>query len=178
MSADPTLMQDESRIVQDTAVSRNQAEGRAPLTQEEFSPRPLEQSLNAEEATVLVLKFLRRMGKQIVTPRKAVPNDDVFVVDVDLREASATVRINANTREISEYYIEPHPKEVKPLSIPSKKIIIMLGAVFAGVLIFIFQKVLILYAGSIMSMVSSDHLIIGGALALVAALVIWWRRRE
>lgn len=162
MSADLELVPDESQMFQDQIVQQDQIEPRMSVTQEEFTPRtssdvekkspiyasPIlnkspDQPLNAEVATVLVLKFLRRMGMRIITPRKAVLEDDVFVVNVDLKEAAAIIHINSDTREIVEHTIEPHPKEVKPLPIPSRRVIILLGVVFIGVIIFTFQTLLI-----------------------------------
>ena len=82
----------------------------APLEPELFYDEE-EQPLNAEEATILVLHFLQRMRKRIITPRKAILNDDnVFVVEVDLKEVKATIHINAETREIVEYIIEPQAR--------------------------------------------------------------------
>jgi hypothetical protein len=61
-----------------------------------------EEPLNAEEATVLVVSFLKRLNKSIVTPRKAVKTDGNFVVDVELKGATATVQINVETWKIVE----------------------------------------------------------------------------
>ena len=137
-----------------------------------------EPPLNAEEATILVVHFLQRMKKKVITPRKATLNaDNVFVVNVDLQEATATVYINAEDREITEYSIEPVKKEPKPLPIPPRRIFIGLGAALLVVVAAMFQNFIMLYAGNILSNVNTDYLIIGGALALVATGVIVWRRR-
>ncbi len=138
-----------------------------------------EPPLNAEEATILVLHFLRRMRKQIVTPRKAVLNDEnVYVVDVDLKDATATVHINAETREILEYTIEHRPKEVKPLPISPRRIALGLGAVLVLVAAVWFHNFLIVFAGDIVETVPPDYFLIGGVVLLVAIIVVWWRRRE
>ena len=54
-----------------------------------------------------MVSFRRRMNKRIVTPRKAVQIDGNFVVDVELKGATATVQIDAETWEIVEFTISP-----------------------------------------------------------------------
>ena len=149
----------------------------APLEPELFYDEE-EQPLNAEEATILVLHFLQRMRKRIITPRKAVLNEDnVFVVEVDLKEAKATIHINAETREIVEYFIEPIVKEVKPLPIPIRRLAIGLAGFLSLLVVYVFQKPVLDALSPILSAVTSDHLIIGGAVLIVAGGVVWWRRR-
>lgn len=149
----------------------------APLEPELFYDEE-EQPLNAEEATILVLHFLQRMRKRIITPRKAVLNEDnVFVVEVDLKEAKATIHINAETREIVEYIIEPIVKEVKPLPIPIRRLAIGLAGFLSLLVVYVFQKPVLDALSPILSAVTSDHLIIGGAVLIVAGGVVWWRRR-
>ena len=149
----------------------------APLEPELFYDEE-EQPLNAEEATILVLHFLQRMRKRIITPRKAVLNEDnVFVVEVDLKEAKATIHINAETREIVEYFIEPIVKEAKPLPIPIRRLAIGLAVGLSLLVVYVFQKPVLDALSPILSAVTSDHLIIGGAVLIVAGGVVWWRRR-
>ena len=149
----------------------------APLEPELFYDEE-EQPLNAEEATILVLHFLQRMRKRIITPRKAVLNEDnVFVVEVDLKEAKATIHINAETREIVEYIIEPIVKEVKPLPIPIRRLAIGLAGFLSLLVVYVFQKPVLDALSPILSTITSDHLIIGGAVLIVAGGVVWWRRR-
>ena len=149
----------------------------APLEPELFYDEE-EQPLNAEEATILVLHFLQRMRKRIITPRKAVLNEDnVFVVEVDLNQAKATIHINAETREIVEYIIEPIVKEVKPLPIPIRRLAIGLAGFLSLLVVYVFQKPVLDALSPILSAVTSDHLIIGGAVLIVAGGVVWWRRR-
>ncbi|MCW4036639.1 MAG: hypothetical protein NWE75_05545 [Candidatus Bathyarchaeota archaeon] len=148
---------------------------------EEYAPdyeELLEQPLNAEEATLLVIYFLQRMRKRIVTPRRAVLNDDkVFVIDVDLSEATATVQIHSETREILEYTIQPVQKEPKPLPISPRRIALILGAVVATVIAVMLFNFYTVFYDYIVSAVNTDYLIIAGAVILVAGIVIWWRRR-
>ncbi len=136
------------------------------------------QPLNAEEATVLVLYFLQRMRKRVITPRRAVLNDDnIFVVEVDLKDATATVHINAVTREVVEYTIVPVEREPKPLPIPPRRIALILGCVTALVIFVMLFNFIKLYAVYIIETVPSDYFLIGGAILLLVAGIIWWRRR-
>lgn len=188
MSVDPSMIvndqqsiqEDQSSILQDELSddpTAEDTEGQSIDAEEEYEEYN-ESPLNAEEATILVVHFLQRMKKKIITPRKATLNaDNVFVVNVDLQEATAMVHINAEDREITEYSIETVKSEPKPLPIPPRRIIIALGAALLVVVAAMFQNFLMLYAESFMVNVNTDYLIISGALALVAAGVIVWRRR-
>ena len=191
MTQDPDLFTDPQGDVEDAEVAP------APGAEEQGTPETLleepeespiepellydneeEQPLNAEEATILVLHFLQRMRKRIITPRKAVLNEDnVFVVEVDLKEAKATIHINAETREIVEYIIEPIVKEVKPLPIPIRRLAIGLAGFLSLLVVYVFQKPVLDALSPILSTITSDHLIIGGAVLIVAGGVVWWRRR-
>ena len=195
MSSDTALMPDDPQMVQEPSDRTSyQTRGEAPAAHDAFSVEPTydggggsqgnwseldeEQPLNAEEATLLVLYFLERMRKRIITPRSAVLNEDeIFVVEVDLKGATATVHIHAKTREISEYTIQPVVKEPKPLPIPPRRIALILGAVVATVIFVMLFNFFKLYAAYIIENVSTDYMIIGGAILLIAAGIIWWRRR-
>jgi hypothetical protein len=192
MTQDPDLFTDPQGDVEDAEVAPApgaEEQGAPEALLEEPEEAPLEpelfyddeegQPLNAEEATILVLHFLQRMRKRIITPRKAVLNDDnVFVVEVDLKEAKATIHINAETREIVEYIIEPQVKEVKPLPIPIRRLAIGLAGVLSLLVVYVFQKPALDALSPILSNITSDHLIIGGAVLIAAGGVVWWRRRE
>jgi hypothetical protein len=191
MTQDPDLFTDPQGDVEDAEVAP------APGAEEQGTPETLleepeespiepellydneeEQPLNAEEATILVLHFLQRMRKRIITPRKAVLNEDnVFVIEVDLKEAKATIHINAETREIVEYIIEPIVKEIKPLPIPIRRLAIGLAGFLSLLVVYVFQKPVLDALSPILSTITSDHLIIGGAVLIVAGGVGWWRRR-
>ncbi|TRO48549.1 hypothetical protein E2P65_02650 [Candidatus Bathyarchaeota archaeon] len=152
--------------------------GEAPLDHDLLYDEEEDQPLNAEEATILVLHFLQRMRKRIITPRKAVLNDEnVFVVEVDLKEAKATIHINAETREIVEYIIEPIAKEPIPLPIPIRRLAIGLAGALSLLVVYVFQKPVLDALSPILSVITSDHLIIGGAVLIAAGVVVWWRRR-
>lgn len=190
MTQDPDLFTDPQGDVEDAEIApapEAEEQGAPETLLEEPEEAPLEpellydeeeQPLNAEEATILVLHFLQRMRKRIITPRKAVLNEDnVFVIEVDLKEAKATIHINAETREIVEYIIEPIVKEIKPLPIPIRRLAIGLAGFLSLLVVYVFQKPVLDALSPILSAVTSDHLIIGGAVLIVAGGVVWWRRR-
>jgi hypothetical protein len=187
MSVDTSMTVDDQQSIQEDQDSILHDELSDDPAAEEIEEQPIdadenyeynEPPLNAEEATILVVHFLQRMKKKIVTPRKATLNaDNVFVVNVDLQEATATVHINAENREITEYSIETVRREPKPLPIPPRKVFIALGAALLVVVAVLLQSVIMRYAENFLTNVNTDYLIIGGALALVAAGVIVWRRR-
>lgn len=188
MSVDTSMTVDDQQSIQEDQGSILHDEFSDDPATEEIEEPPIdvdenyeeynEPPLNAEEATILVVHFLQRMKKKVVTPRKATLNaDNVFVVNVDLQEATATVYINAENREITEYSIETVKKEPKPLPIPPRKVFIALGAALLLVVAVMLQSVIMLYAENFLANVNTDYLIIGGAVALVATGVIVWRRR-
>jgi hypothetical protein len=185
MSVDPSMMADDPQSVQAEQATMAAEDLAAEPVEETALEEPLLEEykgppLNAEEATILVIHFLQRMRKKVITPRKATLNgDNVFVVTVDIHEALATVRINADDREIVEYSIEPIEKEEKPpIPIPTRKIFIGLAAVIVFIVAIMCQNIIMLYAGPLLAGVHTDYYIIGGALALVAgAGIFWWRRR-
>jgi hypothetical protein len=163
-------------MVQEIPAESDQQRNREPLEWELKEEEDL--ILNAEEATVLVLSFLQRMGKKIITPRKAVLTDSVFVVDVKLRKAAAVVHINRDTREIVEYTIQPEVKEPMPLPLPPRRILLILAVVTAViVLTMILTFFKMLNVEDILSIVLNDQFIIGAAvLGIVGIAFILWRR--
>ena len=185
MSSEPALMPDDPAMVQDIPEAGNQQTNGRSFATENASVQPRgwepeeeeEIPLNAEEATVLVLSFLRRMGKRIITPRKAILTDSVFIVDVELKKAAAVVHIDRNTREIVEFTIQPEVKEPKPLPIPTKRILMILGAVTVVIVLTMLFTFYRLNAAIILSMVKTDQFIIGaGVLGIVGLVFLLYRR--
>jgi len=140
-----------------------------------------EEPLNAEEATVLVVSFLRRMNKRIVTPRKAVQTDGNFVVDVEIKGAMATVQISAETWEIVEYTISPLEIGDKPLPIPPRKIAMGLAVVAAFIVFlmaFSFLRNNMVFIITSIQGINPDYLIYGAAAVVAGGVALWWRRRR
>ncbi len=90
---------------------------------------PKAKPLNAEQATVIAVDFLRRLGnKRKLKPKSATVQNDIYVVEVKLKKATATVQINSLTREIKEYSIESKTEETTSfLPVNFKSILIMVA---------------------------------------------------
>ncbi|HUS78464.1 MAG TPA: hypothetical protein VM050_07375 [Patescibacteria group bacterium] len=187
MSAEQAVTPDDPQMTQDAAAILwqlgNPGQSGSSQDQDEINSEDLlygseDQPLNAEEATILVLHFLNRMKKKVITPRKAVINEEgVFLVDVDLKDATATVHIDSNTREIIEYTIEPRAPEPVQLPIPTRRILIGMAAVLILVVGFMFQNFLVVFGSDYLQMINSDHLIIGATCLILAGIGLWLRRR-
>jgi hypothetical protein len=140
-----------------------------------------EEPLNAEEATLLVVSFLKRLEKKIVTPRKAIKTDGNFVVDVELKDATATVQINVDSWKIVEYTISPLEIENKPLPFPPRKIAMALAGV-AAVIVFLmafsFFRNNMAFIITNMQGINTDYLIYGAVVIATGGIVLWWRRRS
>ncbi len=180
MSGEPDLMP-EYTLRPEEAMAVEERTGETSVAEAPVQETPQgEEPLNAEEATVLVVSFLKRMNKKIVTPRKAVKNDDKFVVEVELKDATATVQINVDSWKIVEYTISPLEIENKPLPIPPRKIAMALAGV-AAIIVFLmafsFFRNNMAFIIAIGQGINSDYLIFGAA-ALVAGGVALWRRRR
>lgn len=183
MSADPAIMPDDSAMSQDHTITEGQqTDPMFQQTPENDVPVPSEEDflpLNAEEATVLVISFLKRMRKRIVSPKKAVLNDGVFTVDVELKRALATVQIDRETREIVEYSIEEREIELGLPALPVRRIAIILASVIATVIGMMFFSFYSVNEGTIISTVSNDFFILGAGLIVVVGVAYYiWRRRQ
>lgn len=143
--------------------------------------------LNAEEATVIVLKFLRRMGKNVISPRSANLQGNAFVVEVELKKALATVQVDSKTREVIEYSIKSEAGEAKLRPILSKNLLIMIAmaASILGVYTLTVFNILKIPVGGtssngFLSVVagSGDILIFVGICLIPVVVIVWWRRRS
>jgi hypothetical protein len=179
MSGEADLMPDETPMeMEPPAFEEETGEtGEAPVTE----PPQTDEPLNAEEATVLVVSFLSRMNKRIITPKKAVQTNGNFVVDVELKDSMATVQINAETWEIVEYTITPIEIKERPLPFPPRKIAMGLAAV-AAVIVFMmafsfFRNNMAFIITSIQG-INPDYFIYGAAAIAAGGIALWWRRRR
>lgn len=182
MSADPTLMPDDN-MVRDILeeIDRQTDEEFSPVGKTLFSPEEelLDEDipLNAEEATILVLSFLRRMDKKIVTPRKASLEGDIFTIDVKLKNASALVQINRITRDIVEYTIESEPREPLPLPIPPRRILLILGVVTSLIILTMLFTFVKMNEDIILRIMNSDYTLMGaGVLGIGIIAFLLYRR--
>lgn len=183
MSADSAPVQEDPQMNDYQSETYNGQEDRA-LASIGFKPYEdeLDQPLNAEEATVLVLHFLRRMRKRVISPKKAVQNGDIFVVDVELQQANAVVNIDAKTREIVEYEITPLEKERKPLPISLRKLALFFGtfvvAVVAMMAVTLFNFHIPTFETLFQNEYFMDYIIYAAVILIAIGGVIWWRRRS
>ena len=181
MSGEPDLMP-EYTLRPEEAMAVEERTGEASVAEAPVQETPQwEEPLNAEEATVLVVSFLKRMKKKIVTPRKAVKTNDNFVVDVELKDATATVQINVDSWKIVEYTISPLEIENKPLPIPPRKIAMALAGVAA---VIVFLMAFSFFRNNMAFIIASgqginpDYLIFGAAAIVAGGVALWWRRRS
>ena len=181
MSGEPDLMPEYSPMTEE-APAFEEGTRKTGVVEAPFPEAPRkEEPLNAEEATVLVVSFLRRMNKRIVTPIKAVQINSNFVVDVELKGATATVQIDAESWEIVEYTISPLEIVEKPLPIPPRKIAMGLAAV-AAVIVFLmafsFFRNNMAYIITSIQGINPDYLVYGAAAIIAGGVALWWRRRR
>ncbi len=136
--------------------------------------------LNAEEATVIVLDFLARLGRQGLTPKSATLKGDAFVVEVELKKGAATVQVGATSREITEYSITPRAEEAKPVPAAPVKMYLMMVGVFAAVYFITVLSLLKIPLAAVFAplMGAGDLLLIAGVALIPITLIVWWRRRS
>jgi hypothetical protein len=115
---------------QQKKIIRPSAEGRPP---------------NAEHVTSIAIEFLKALGnKHGIKPRKVSLQGQTYTVELDVgKEKTASVQIEAQTREIKEYEIKTKEKEESGLNLPlSPKMLIMIFGISALVyLVFEFLNV-------------------------------------
>jgi hypothetical protein len=181
MSTDPNLMPERTPVVNNSPTRRYSSRDPSVDRDQKATKDIFDEPLNAEEATILVIDFLIRLSKRIVTPRKAVLEGDKFIVDVELKDATASVHININTREIVEYTIIEKTREPRPLPISAKKISMILAVVTAIIVFFVMFTVFrdnMTYIISNLQNIKTDYFLIAAAIVGVAGGVLWWRRRS
>lgn len=68
--------------------------------------------LNAEAVTTMSTAFLKRLGhKGSLKPKRVALEGEVYTVEVETKKFTAVVRIDAATREIKEYDVQPKTEE-------------------------------------------------------------------
>jgi len=86
--------------------------------------------LNAEQATVIAVDFIRRLGnKRKLKPKSATLQNNIYVVEVELKKATATIQIDSLTREIKEYSIELKTEETSSFISMNLKSILLIVTV-------------------------------------------------
>lgn len=68
--------------------------------------------LNAEAVTTMTTAFLKRLGhKGGLKPKRVSLEGEVYTVEVETKKFTAVVRVDATTREIKEYDVQPKSEE-------------------------------------------------------------------
>jgi len=73
---------------------------------------PKSKELNAEAVTTMTTAFLKRLGhKGGLKPKRVSLEGEVYTVEVETKKFTAVVRVDAETREIKEYDVQPRGEE-------------------------------------------------------------------
>lgn len=85
-------------------------------------------ALNAENVTNIALSFLKRIGnKSGLKPKRVTLEENLFVVEVEMKKFSAVVRIDSESHEIRGYEIQPKAEESSSLPISPKILMLIFG---------------------------------------------------
>ena len=84
--------------------------------------------LNAETVTTIATSFLKRIGhKSGIKPKRVSLEENVYIIEVEMKNLVAIVRFNAENHEIKEYEIQPKGEETSFVSISPKIIAVIFG---------------------------------------------------
>ena len=101
-------------------------ENRAPIAV--ISASAQAKALNAENVTNIALSFLKRIGnKSGLKPKRVTLEENLFVVEVEMKKFSAVVRVDSESHEIRGYEIQPKAEESSSLPISPKILILIIG---------------------------------------------------
>ncbi len=85
-------------------------------------------ALNAENVTNIALNFLKRIGnKGGLKPKRVTLEENLYVVEVEMKKFSAVIRVDSESHEIKGYEIQPKAEESSPLSISPKVLLVIFG---------------------------------------------------
>jgi hypothetical protein len=85
-------------------------------------------ALNAENVTNIALSFLKRIGnKSGLKPKRVTLEENLFVVEVEMKKFSAVVRVDSESHDIRGYEIQPKAEESSSLPISPKILILIFG---------------------------------------------------
>ena len=85
-------------------------------------------ALNAESVTTIVTNFLKRIGnKGGLKPKRVTLEEMMYVVEIEMKNFTAIVRVDSETHEIKGYEIQPKSEETSSFSISPKAIMIIFG---------------------------------------------------
>ena len=87
-----------------------------------------EKKLNAETITAIATSFLKRIGnKGSLKPKRVALEGGIYTVEVEMKKLTAIVRIDSETREITEYEIQRKGEEASFTFISTKIIMVIFG---------------------------------------------------
>ncbi|MEM3597281.1 MAG: hypothetical protein QXJ53_04060 [Candidatus Bathyarchaeia archaeon] len=93
-----------------------------------LTPATQAKSLNAETVTTIATSFLKRIGnKGGLKPKRVSLEENIYIVEVEMKKFNAIVKVDAETHEIKEYEIQPRGEETPFISISPKVIVAMFG---------------------------------------------------
>ena len=89
-------------------------------------------ALNAENVTNIALSFLKRIGNKTgLKPKRVTLEENLYVVEVEMKKFSAVVRVDSTSHEIRGYEIQPKAEESSPATISPRLILIIFGVAAA-----------------------------------------------
>ncbi len=101
-----------------------------------------EKEINAELVTTLAASFLKRIGhKSSLKPKRVSIEGDLYTVEVELKQFTATVKVDALTQQIKEYDVQPKSEESSLSTLAPKTLLTMIivSAMVNVGLYFVFQ---------------------------------------
>jgi hypothetical protein len=88
---------------------------------------PVEKELNAEAVTSMSASFLKRIGhKGSLKPKRVAVEGDLYTVEVEMKQFTATVKVDSTTRQIKEYDVQPKGEESSLASLSPKTLLTMI----------------------------------------------------
>lgn len=88
---------------------------------------PQEKELNAEAVTAMAAEFLTRIGhKGGLKPKRVSLEGDLYTVEIEMKQFSATVKVDTVARQIKEYDVQPKSEESGLSTLAPKTLITMI----------------------------------------------------
>jgi hypothetical protein len=88
---------------------------------------PEAKELNVEAVTEMSAAFLKRIGhKGGLKPKRVFLEGDLYTVEVEMKQFTATFKVDTITRQIKEYDVQPKSEESSLSSLSPKTLITMI----------------------------------------------------
>jgi hypothetical protein len=89
-------------------------------------------ALNAENVTNIALGFLKRIGnKSNLKPKRVTLEENLYVVEVEMKKLSAVVRVDSESHEIRGYEIQSKTEEASSASFSTRMLLVIVGVAAA-----------------------------------------------